>query len=54
MTVNDIWWSASRPGPFTPGEIATDTYCIGGWMGPKTDLGDVEKRKFLPLPGLEL
>jgi hypothetical protein len=37
-----------------PGEIAPGTYWIGGWMGLKTGLDDVEKNKFLPLPGLEL
>jgi hypothetical protein len=45
--------SASRPGRFNPGEVATDTYWIGSWMGPRTGLEAVEKRKFLPLPGLE-
>jgi hypothetical protein len=42
-------WSASFPGRFTPG-----THWIGGWVGPKTGLDEVERRKFLPLPGLEL
>jgi hypothetical protein len=27
---------------------------IGGWVGPRTGLDDVENRKFLILPGLEL
>jgi hypothetical protein len=27
---------------------------IGGWVDPRVDLDDVEKRKFLTLPGLEL
>jgi hypothetical protein len=38
-------WSASRPGRFTPGERAPGTHSIGGWVGPKTGLDDVEKRK---------
>jgi hypothetical protein len=42
-------WSASHPGRFTPG-----THWTGGWVGPRTGLNDVEKRKFLTLPGLEL
>jgi hypothetical protein len=42
-------WSASRFCRFTPG-----TYWIGGWVGPGAGLDDVEKRKFLTLPGLEL
>jgi hypothetical protein len=29
------------------------THWIGGWVGPGTGLDDV-KRKFLPLPGLEV
>jgi hypothetical protein len=47
-------WSASRPGRFTPRERAPGTHSIGGWVGPRAGLGNVEKRKFLTLPGLEL
>jgi hypothetical protein len=47
-------WSASRPCHFTPGERAPGTHCIGGWVGPRTGLDDVERRKILPPPGLEL
>jgi hypothetical protein len=47
-------WSASRPGRFTPGERAPGTHWIGGWVNPIAGLDDVEKRKFLTLPGLEL
>jgi hypothetical protein len=47
-------WSASRPNRFTPGEKAPDTLWIAGWMDPRTSLGDMEKRKFLILPGHEL
>jgi hypothetical protein len=42
-------WSASRPGVFTP-----HTHWIGGWVDPRAGLDDVEERKFLTLPGLEL
>jgi hypothetical protein len=42
-------WSASRPGRFTIG-----THWIGGYVSPRTSLDDVEKKKFLTLPGLEL
>jgi hypothetical protein len=42
-------WSASRPVRFIAG-----THCVGGWVGPRAGLNDVEKRKFLTLPGLEL
>jgi hypothetical protein len=41
-------WSASHPGLFTPRERATGTHCIGGWVGPRTGLGTVVKRK-IPL-----
>jgi hypothetical protein len=42
-------WSASCPGRFTPG-----THWIGGWVVPRAGLDEVEKRKCLTLPGLEL
>jgi hypothetical protein len=47
-------WSASRPGRFNPGETAHGTKSIGDWVDPRVGLDDVEKRKFLTLPGLEL
>jgi hypothetical protein len=47
-------WSASRPGRFTPGERAPGTHWIGGLVGPRASLDDVEKRNYLTLPGLEL
>jgi hypothetical protein len=45
-------WSASLPGRFTPGERASGTHWIGGWVGSRTGLDDVKKRKFLTLLGL--
>jgi hypothetical protein len=42
-----------RPGRFTPGERAPSTHWIGGWVDPRCP-DDVEKRKFLTLPGLKL
>jgi hypothetical protein len=42
-------WSASRPCRFTPG-----AYWIGGWVGSRTDVDDVEKRKIFTLPGHKL
>jgi hypothetical protein len=33
---------------------APGTHWRGCWVGPRTGLHDVEKRKFLTLPGLEL
>jgi hypothetical protein len=47
-------WSTSRLGRFTPGERASSTQWIGGWMGPRTGLDDMEKLKLLPQPGLQL
>jgi hypothetical protein len=47
-------WPVSRLGLFTPGEIAPDTLWIGGWVGPRAGLEDVDKRKFLTLSGLGL
>jgi hypothetical protein len=41
-------WSASRPGRFfTPGRKAPCIHWIGGWVGPRAGLDDVEKRTFL-------
>jgi hypothetical protein len=31
-----------------------DPHLIRGWVGPTAGLDDMEKRKFLILPGLEL
>jgi hypothetical protein len=39
---------------FTPPPLYPGTHWIGGWVGPRTGLEHVEKRKFLTLPGLEL
>jgi hypothetical protein len=47
-------WSASRPGCFTPRERAPGIHWLGGWVDPRAGLDDVEKRKLLILPGLEL
>jgi hypothetical protein len=47
-------WSASRPGRFTPGERASIIHFIRSWVGPKAGVGDVEKRQFFTIPGLEL
>jgi hypothetical protein len=37
-----------------PGERAASTHWIGSWVGPRAGLDNVEKRKFLTLPGLVL
>jgi hypothetical protein len=41
-------------GIFTHGEMAPGTYYVGGWVGLRAGLDDLEKRKYLTLPGLEL
>jgi hypothetical protein len=47
------WAVSFMPQPLYPGERAPGTHCIGSWMGLRAGLDDVEKRKFLTLPGLE-
>jgi hypothetical protein len=47
-------WSASRPDRFIPGVRAHGSHWIGGWVDPRVGMDDVEKRKFLTLPRLEL
>jgi hypothetical protein len=46
-------WSALHPGRFNPGERAPGIHWIEGWVSPRAGLGNVEKRKFLTLPGLD-
>jgi hypothetical protein len=36
-------WSTSHPGCFTPKQRAPGTHCIGGWVGPRAGVDDVEK-----------
>jgi hypothetical protein len=47
-------WSASSSCRFIPRERARGAHLIGGWVGPWAGLDDLEKRKFLTLPGLKL
>jgi hypothetical protein len=42
------------PRPLYPWKIAPGTHWKVGWVGPRTSLDNVEKRKFLALQGLEL
>jgi hypothetical protein len=39
---------------FTPWERAPGTHWIGGWVGPRTGVDEMERRKILPLLGLAL
>jgi hypothetical protein len=45
-------WSASRLCCFTLGERAPCTHWIGGWVDPTDGLNDMDKYKFLTVPGL--
>jgi hypothetical protein len=47
-------WSASCPGRFTPGEEPHGTHWIEDWVDRRAGLDDMEKWKFLTLPGLGL
>jgi hypothetical protein len=47
-------WSASSPFRFNPGERVLGTNFIGGWVGLRAGLDNVEKRIFFTLQGLEL
>jgi hypothetical protein len=42
-------WSALRPGHFIPRERAPGTHWIWGWVGPRTGLNTVVRRK-IPSP----
>jgi hypothetical protein len=41
------------PRPLYPREGALRAHWIGGWVDPRTGLDDLEKRKFMTLPGLK-
>jgi hypothetical protein len=43
------YWSASRPGRFTPRDTAPGTHWKGGWVGPRAGPDAVVKRK-IPSP----
>jgi hypothetical protein len=40
------------PRPLYPWGKSPGNQWIGGWVGPRAGLDDVEKRKFLTLPGI--
>jgi hypothetical protein len=42
------------PTALPPGREPPGTHWIGRWVDPRAGLDNVEKKKFLPLPGLEL
>jgi hypothetical protein len=40
--------------PFYPGKRAPRTHWIEGWVDPTAGLDDMEEKKLLTLPGLEM
>jgi hypothetical protein len=48
------WVVSFTPRPFYPREKSPGAHWTGGWVDPRAGLDDVEKRKFLTLPELEL
>jgi hypothetical protein len=42
------------PAPLPAGKRAPGSHWTGDWVGSRADLDDVERRKILPLTGLEL
>jgi hypothetical protein len=48
------WVVSFMPRPLYPRERALGTHCIRGWVDPRAGLNDIEKWKFLTLPGLQL
>jgi hypothetical protein len=47
-------WLGSRLDRFIPGERGPVTHYVAGWVGPRTGLDAVKRRKILPVPGLEI
>jgi hypothetical protein len=41
-------WSASSPYRFTPGQIASTTLSMGGWLGTRACLDTEEEKNFAP------
>jgi hypothetical protein len=52
--LDGVEWPVSRLDRFTPGERAPSTHWIEDWLGPRTDLNDMEKRKTYPCRGSNL
>jgi len=45
MTLNGSEWSASQLSQFTPRERAPGNSWTGGWVGPRTSLNVLAKRR---------
>jgi hypothetical protein len=52
--VSDEWQGSSLGRRCTPGENFPGTHFTGSWICSRTGLNVAERRKILPLPGLEL
>jgi hypothetical protein len=48
------WVLSLMPWLIYPWRKSPGTHWIGGWVGPRASLDDMENRKFLTLPGFEL
>jgi hypothetical protein len=46
-------WSASRPGRYTPGDMAPGTHWIWGWGGSQSRSKRCGEEKILLLPGID-
>jgi len=46
-------WSSSRSGHFSPGVGAPRIHQLGGWVGLRTSLDAVAKRKISPVSPIE-
>jgi hypothetical protein len=45
LALDGVKWLASHSGRFIPGERASGTHFIGGWVGPRAGLDIVEKSR---------
>jgi hypothetical protein len=55
--VFSVWkwlWLAASPSFFAPRKRSASIRWIEGWVGPRTSLDNLKKRKLLTLPGFEL
>jgi hypothetical protein len=54
LTTALIGVASFGPGRFISGEEALGNHQIGDWMGSRAGIDDLEKRKFLSLPRIEV
>jgi hypothetical protein len=46
-TIDEVEWSASRPGRFAPGGRTAGIHWIGGWVNPRTGLDSTPQYVFM-------